>query len=161
MKSPRPTRRKSLRATLTDDPATVERVETTAVRDRSAIEKYLADLENEMAAAAEWDSSDGYTAPSHKERNEGHLAAFRWILYGGPAPFTGKTFDQRALWQEGDPPSELALAFEKRAVLDELFPGHRVTDPRPSGRTVSWLHAVELTLDWALGRDDRNPLTSL
>jgi len=146
---------------MTTDRVTVETVDTTEVRSRDEVEKYLADLEREIAAAADWEASGGYTAASHNERNEGHLAAFRWILHGGPAPFTGKTSDPRALWQEGAPPTELALAFEKRAVVDELFPGHPVTDPRPSGRTKSWLHAVELTIDWALGRDDRNPLTAL
>jgi hypothetical protein len=135
--------------------------ETTEVRGRSEIEQLYARLEKEIASEAEWSSEGGYTALTYKDRLAGHLAALRWILYGGPAPFTGKTSDSRALWREGELPSVLALAWEKRAVVDELFPGHRVSDPRPSGRTKSWLHAVELTIDWVLGRDDRDPLTAL
>ena len=146
---------------MTVDRVTVNGVETTEIRSRSEIDEYLAKLEAEIASTAAWEASGGYTASTQKDRHEGHLAAFRWILHGGPAPFTARTFDRRALWDEGELPTELAMAFEKRAVVDELFPGHQVIDPRPSGRTKSWLHAVELTLDWALGRDDRNPLTAL
>jgi hypothetical protein len=135
--------------------------DTSTLRSRAEIEERFAALEKEIASAAEWEASGEYTAPTLKQRHQGHLATFRWILYGGPAPFTAKTSDRMALWDEGEPPSQLAMAFEKRAVMDELFPGHPVSDPRPSGRTKSWLHAVELTLDWALGRDDRNPLTAL
>jgi hypothetical protein len=146
---------------MTADRVTVSDLETTEIRSRGELEGCLAQLEAEIASTAAWEAGGGYTAPSQKERHEGHLAALRWILHGGPAPFTAKTSDRRALWDEGELPSDLALAIEKRAVVDELFPGHRVSDPRPSGRTKSWLHAVELTLDWALGRDDRNPLTAL
>jgi hypothetical protein len=136
--------------------------DTTTLRNKTEIEERFAALEREIASEAEWSAEGGYTAPSYKDRLAGHLATFHWILYGGSAPFTGTTSNRRALWNEGDLPGELALMFEKRAVMDELFPGHGpVSDPRPSGRTKSWLHAVELTLDWALGRDDRNPLTAL
>jgi hypothetical protein len=135
--------------------------ETTEVRSRNEIEQLYAKLEKEIASEAELSAEGEYTAPTYKDRLAGHLAAFRWILYGGPAPFTGKTSDRRALWQEGELPSVLAMAFEKRAIVDEIFPGQRVSDPRPSGHTKSWLHAVELTIDWVLGRDDRDPLTSL
>jgi hypothetical protein len=144
------------------DRITVDGVDdTSTLRTRSEIEERYAALEKEIASEAEWSAEGGYTAPTYKDRLAGHLVTFQWILFGGPAPFTSKTSDGRALWQEGDLPSELAIMWEKRAVLDELFPGHAVSDPRPSGRTKSWLHAVELTIDWALGRDDRNPLTAL
>jgi hypothetical protein len=147
---------------MTTEGVTVNGVDTAEIRSRSEIEDCFAALEAEIASTAAWEASGGYVAPTLKESHAGHLAALRWILYGGPAPFTAKTSDRRALWDEGDLPGELALAFEKRAVMDELFPGHGpVSDPRPSGRTKSWLHAVELTFDWALGRDDRNPLTAL
>ena len=146
---------------MTADGVTLGDVETTTAPSRTEIEAQLRRLEAEIASAAEWEASGGYTAPSLKDRHKGHLAAFRWILYGGPAPFTTKTSERRALWQEGQLPSQLAMAFEKRAVVEELFPGQAVSDPRPSGHSQSWLHAVELTLDWALGRDDRNPLTAL
>src|SRR5215203_3515207 len=152
---------RSLEVVMTTDGATVRDMETTTAPSRTEIEEHLKTLEGEIASAAEWEAGGGYTAASLKERHEGHLAAFRWILYGGPAPFTGTTSDRRALWEEGHSPSQLAMATEKRAVVDELFPGHPVSDPRPSGRTKSWLHAVELTLDWALGRDDQDPLTAL
>ena len=147
---------------MTADRVTVASMETAEARSRNEVDDCLARLEAEIASTAAWEAEGGYVAPTQKQRHEGHLATLRWVLHGGPAPFTAKTSDRRALWNEGDVPTELALIFEKRAVMNELFPGQGpVSDPRPSGRTKSWLHAVELTLDWALGRDDRNPLTAL
>src|SRR5687768_1458566 len=99
---------------MASDRVTVENVDiagdaTTTLRSRTEIEKRFAELEKEIASEAEWSAEGGDTAASYKDRLAGHLAAFRWILYGGPAPFTEKTFDLRALWREGQPPSELAL----------------------------------------------------
>jgi hypothetical protein len=102
----------------------------------------------------------GYVAPTWIQRLQGHIAAGRWMLGQTPAPLTNKTSDVLAHWNAGTPPTSLAIMFEVEAVEAELFPGHRVEPVRTSGHHESWLRGVELTLDWALGRDDRNPLAA-
>jgi hypothetical protein len=78
------------------------------------------------------------------------------LLDQTPSPISGKTSDVLMLWDRGTLPTIVAIGAEVGLIRDELFPGHPVaiTDERRS-----WLRGIKLTLEWSLGRDDRNPLT--
>jgi hypothetical protein len=118
---------------------------------------------------------DVYVSDQIVERYQAAIETLAWLAGEPvPSPVLGLTRSVTGPWHlaGNEPPDYGDVDTEHLAVMGELFPRRnadnaRLIPIRPpvefgrSGRTKTWLHAIELVLDWVRNRDDRNPLAAL
>jgi hypothetical protein len=109
------------------------------------------------------------------ERYQAAIEALAWLAGEPvPSPVLGLTKSVTGPWHLGgnESPDYGDVDTEHLAVMGELFPRRNAGNARfipirpsvefgRSGRTKTWLHSIELVLDWVRNRDDRNPLAAL
>ena len=109
------------------------------------------------------------------ERYEAAIQTLAWLAGEPvPSPVLGLTKSVTGPWHLGgsESPDYGDVDTEHLAVMGELFPRRNAGNARfipirppvefgRSGRTKTWLHSIELVLDWVRRRDDRNPLAAL
>src|SRR4051794_25536680 len=118
---------------------------------------------------------DVYVSDQIVERYEVAIAALSWLAGEPvPSPVLGLTKSVTGPWCVGgsESPDYGDVDTEHLAVMGELFPRRNADNARfipirppvefgRSRHSRTWLHSIELVLDWVRKRDDRNPLAAL
>jgi hypothetical protein len=163
--------------TVPEEWATTPDDTVAALRSIDEVRRVLAHARTCLAGLADTRRSrlDVHVSDQIVERYQAAIETLAWLAGEAvPSPVLGLTTSVTGPWRLGgnEAPDYSDVDTEHLAVMGELFPRRNADNARfipirplvefgRSGRTKTWLHSIELVLDWVRRRDDRNPLAAL